>query len=410
MTRFPSVPAHVAGFLLAACTFASPANPGGGELALEDLAGPHRIEDRWGSADLDRGETEGRRWVRATTRGDGTPALVTSAGALDPPRDLRGRFVKTWVRVDRPERLAALELRLSSDGFASSHFTFRVPLFADVSFGVLQPGLWIPLTLSFGTAVRQGEPHRERINAWAWYVEDRGEGPVSVSFGGISAREAPEAGVLSFTFDDGYDEHARVAAPVLARHGLRGTAYVMPDQVGLPGYASLAELEALRDRFGWDVAAHHAVPFTEFAPDELRSVMRGIRGYLERHGFATGAGHLALPLGKHDPKVVLPLVREHFETTRLAASGPETLPPADPHRLRALNVTSTTPPEEIARWARRARDHGEWAILMFHYLVETPQQETDYAVEAFARAVELVKQSGVRVRTVSEVWDELRAQ
>lgn len=390
---------------LVACT-TPPAAPAA-ERWIEPLREAGAVSERWGSARVETGREGGFHWVRCTTSGRGRPALLTNTKPYDPPVDLRGRFLQVWVRVEDVKRIRALELRVSSDHFATNHYAFSVPLFGDPRFGLLQPGRWIPLTFSFGSARVYGEPDRSRIDAVGWYIEDSGDGPLELSWGGLAAEDILYDGVVSLTFDDGYDEHVRVAAPLMAEAGFRGTAYVMPDQIGKPGYVTLEELTALQDRYGWDVAAHHAVPFTDLAPEHLEDTILGIRRYLLAHGFARGADHLALPLGKHDAEHVLPLVRKYFRTTRIAGAGPETLPPADPHRLRVLNVLSTTTPETIGAWARRAREHGEWAILMFHYLVDEPSRDTDYAIDRFRRALEQLREAGTPVRTISEVWADL---
>lgn len=378
----------------------------GSETWGEALRDPSHVIERWGQGSLEFGRDGRFDWVRCTTRGKGSPALLVNETPYAPPLDLSRKFVKVWIRVDDVRKLGALEFRLSSDGHQSDILHFSVPLFVDPEFGLVQSGSWIPITFSLGTARQTGRPDPRRIDSAGWYVEDAGRGPVRFSWGGLAVIDTPEPGLVSFTFDDGYDEHARVAAPLMARHGLRGTAYVMPDQIGTQGYMTLAELASLRDRFGWDVAAHHAVPFTDFPRDELERTILGVRRFLTVNGFSPGADHLALPLGKHDTERVLPLVRKHFRTTRIAGAGPETLPPADPHRLRVLNVLASTPPDTVEDWARRAQRYGEWAILMFHFLVENPQKETEYSIENFRQVVDRVHAVGVPVRTVSDVWSQ----
>jgi hypothetical protein len=342
--------------------------------------------------------------VSCTTRGDGHPALLANPVAYHPPLDLTGKFVKIRLKVDDLSRLGGIELRLSSDGFGSSFFAWSVPLYADASFNMVQDGTWTPLTFSLGTARVVGTPERTAIDGIGLYFADDGKDPIRVEWAGLSALDAPAEGCLSFTFDDGTRSHWEIAAPEMERFGFRGTAYVMPDQIGKPGYLTLGEISELRDRYHWDVAAHHAIPFTDFSPAELETSILGVQQYLREQGFAAGAAHLAYPLGRQDPKIVRPAVRKHFATARLASAGPETLPPADPHLLRAVNVLDTTTPEELGAIARRAREHGEWAILMFHHLRESTESELDYSVERFRRALKLIDESGVRVLPVSEGW------
>jgi hypothetical protein len=76
----------------------------------------------------------------------------------------------------------------------------------------------------------------------------------------------------------------------------------------------------------------------------------------------------------------------------------------DPHRLRAFNVLRSTPPEALVAAAERARDEREWLILMFHFLVETPELDTEYAIRDLRAAAVGIAAAGVRVAPVSEVW------
>lgn len=349
-----------------------------------------------------RGADARADWLRFETAGSGAMAAVGTPGPLTPAIDLRGRFVSLRVRVDAAERLAGAELRLAS---REGSFAIDVPIFDDVPMNLLQSGQWIDLTLSLGAARREGQPERGAIERVEWRLAERdGAGPhVTGWVGGLAAHALPDEGVVSFTFDDGYDEHYDAAAPILAESGLRATAYVMPDQVGQPGYMSWDQLHALDAVFGWDVASHHFTPFTEFSRAELPGILDGIVRSLTAKGFERGVRHLAYPLGKHDAGIVAQ-VHPRFATARLASGGAETLPPADRHRLRALNVLRSTPPSALAAAAERARDEREWLILMFHYLVDEPAIDTEYAVRDLRAAAAGIAATGVAVRTMSEVW------
>lgn len=366
---------------------------------------------RWGRARLDYGADADGPWIRATTHGDGEPDLIGLRARLDRPVDFTGRFVKVRVKVRDVAHLAGMEFRLSSDGLASSYFSFAVPLYADPEFNLLQDDDWLTLTWSFGSAQVTGEPDRAAIDSVGWILRDDSTGDAShrivAYWGGLWAVAEPPRGILSFTFDDGYDEHFEYAAPLLSRYGFPATAYVMPDQVGTRGYMNLGQLHSLRDDYGWDVAAHHDRAFTGVSPELLEETIANIQSFLTEQGFGDGARHLAYPLGKQEPRTVLPAVRRHFATARVAGAGPETLPPGDPYRLRVLNVVRSTTPEEIRAAVRRAVLYHEWLILMFHYLVEDPQWPTHYATRDFARTVEIVKEEGIDVRTVSQVWKGL---
>ena len=135
-----------------------------------------------------------------------------------------------------------------------------------------------------------------------------------------------------------------------------------------------------------------------------------MKRFLRQHGFGQGSEHLAYPLGKQASPTVRGIARKHFRTARLAGGGLETLPPADPHLLRVFNVTRRTTPEEIGAAATRARENREWLILMFHYLVPEPKQDTEYSIRDFRRALGEVAATGVRVQPLGEVWERLEGR
>ncbi len=379
--------------------------------AVTVLDARHRYTASWAAGRLERPEGNEQGFVRCLTTGQGDLSMLTTESSLEASVDFRGRFPEVQLRVDDVSRLAALELRLMSG--PDDFFAFQAPLFGDPAFSPLQNDDWLTLSLSFGEARSHGEPRREAIDRLVVLFRDRGPSasgearPVALDLRRVRALPHPQKGVVSFTFDDGYDEHFDVAAPLMRKHGFSGTAYVMPDQVGLEGYMTLDELRVLRENYGWEIAAHHFTPFTEMGDALLVETLRGVQRYLEEHRLGDGGQHLAYPLGEIDAERVLPMARRFFTTARLASAGPETLPPGDPHRLRAFNVLSTTTPEEVGAAAKRASRHGEWLILMFHFLVETPELDTAYAIERFERMLEVVAEVEIPVRTVGEVWREV---
>ncbi len=352
---------------------------------------------------------EGHSWVRARTDGAGTLGIARSADAASRPVDLRGRFLAMQLRLAGSGRLGGMEIRLGSGGAWNDFFVFEIPLYSDPLFDPLQPGEWLPLTLSFGRARRVGAPDRSQIRWVAWAVRDDTSGPVVVDWAGLAALPEPERGVLSFTFDDGYAEHLAIAGRAKAERDFPGTAYVMPEQIGDTGYLNLDGLGTLRD-LGWDVAAHHATPLPEFDDATLEPTLASVRDYLVSHGFETGAGHLAYPLGRHDPERVVPATRRVFETARVAGAGPETLPPADRYRIRAVDVRGgETSPEDLRAIAEDALAHRHWVVLMFHHLVEGDVRHAlEYNADDFERGIALIQETGIDVQTVSEVWSAWR--
>jgi peptidoglycan/xylan/chitin deacetylase (PgdA/CDA1 family) len=363
------------------------------------------VTKEWREGTLAAGTDEGHPFVSLRTDGAGAPALMAARG-IAPSADARRHFLAVTLRVRGVAHLQNLQLRLASDSCGASWFAFPVRIYADGEYNFLQENTWASFTASFGEADTQGTPDRARIDCLAVMATDDGKGRVEVDLAGAALVEAPKQGVVSFTFDDGYKEHLE-AIRLLAQRGWRGTAYIIPFALGSkPAYLTEADVAEIA-KLGSDVAAHDDPPFTQVPAAELEPRIRGVQRWLVDHGFGEGAKHLAYPLGKQEPERVRPTIARVFTTARLAGGGPETLPPADPQLLRAVNVIEGTPPEQVGAWARRARDEGEWLILMFHWLPETTAKHTDYTMADYRRVLDAVAAAQVRVAPVTEVWREI---
>lgn len=70
----------------------------------------------------------------------------------------------------------------------------------------------------------------------------------------LDAGRRPERAVV-LTFDDGYDDAATVALPLLRAYGARGTFYVSSGFVGTPRHLTWKQLRAMRAA-GMEVACH----------------------------------------------------------------------------------------------------------------------------------------------------------
>ncbi len=60
---------------------------------------------------------------------------------------------------------------------------------------------------------------------------------------------------VALTFDDGYEDAATLALPILQRYDFSATFYIVINFVGQPGYMSWEQLEMLRDS-GMEIGAH----------------------------------------------------------------------------------------------------------------------------------------------------------
>lgn len=352
------------------------------------------------------------------TDGTGTARTLTRLGLA--PIDFTARVPKIWVKLDNVTHAANLQLVLGDSNLANSYrFSFHSTQGQKWS----TEGDWVAFTMSWSpdNVSVQGTPNRAAITDVQLRVVDSATGQrVRLHVNGLALVAEPATkypgGVLSITFDDNFGTMVSQGRPVLAAHGLPATAYVIVDLVGDPGRASLADLRALQDTDGWEIAVHaylddnHAARFTQLSAGVLEDDLVDARAWLIANDFA-GYDHCAYPGGNFTGGIgtdVLALTRTYFSTCRTIYQGErETYVPADARKLRVFYITNTVPLANAIAAVDKARLHREWIILVFHQLVtSTPATSTEWSAADFATLVAHIATTGIPVKTIGQVLEE----
>ena len=363
---------------------------------------------------------QGDQSIKVVTGGGGekSPAYVTSP-RVDPV-DLRSTMMRVWLKVD-PATVENLNLVRFYVGGGATPFSFFangliVNPGVDGNTAVVQPGEWIGLTISPASLTdRTQKVDWSSIQDFRLRVEDKGvkgQG-AAVYLGGIELIDNDPGyphGVVTITFDDGYASAFTQGKPPMDRYGFPGTVYVIHDVIDYNPYLSLAQLGTLHDR-GWDLAPHadkvvnHNHGFDTLDPAVAAADLRDEIAWLESLGYGRSR-HWAYPKGLFDAHLInlaKPLVSAsrtaHFRTV-------ETLPVADPYRLRCIQpktVTPNTQPATLEWYADQVYDYGGWLIVMFHNLVAAPTLPTEFSIAEFNTFVDYLSTKGIPVKTMSSV-------
>lgn len=132
------------------------------------------------------------------------------------------------------------------------------------------------------------------------YLADEGYTAISMQ---EYATAAAGQGVLPakpvvITFDDGYDNNYTEALPLLERHGMKGTVFVVSGYVEqYPGYLSWPQILEMQRR-GMEIGSHTAnhVQLDTLSPDEQRKEITESKAVLEQH-IGRPVEFLAYPFG-----------------------------------------------------------------------------------------------------------------
>jgi len=155
----------------------------------------------------------------------------------------------------------------------------------------------------------------------------------------------PDKPVL-LTFDDGYRGIATIAAPIMTRVGMVGTAYVITDRIAnlkktAPTWMTWSQLRTLEQR-GWDIGSH-TVAHTEIpsmTPEAGLKTLRASRFALEKH-LAHPVQWFCYPAGSVDPASVELVKKAGYVLATTTKSG-DVHSAADPLQLSRIRISNNT--------------------------------------------------------------------
>ncbi|HEX8109479.1 MAG TPA: polysaccharide deacetylase family protein [Kofleriaceae bacterium] len=209
---------------------------------------------------------------------------------------------------------------------------------------------------------------------------------------------------ITFCFDDGWRNAHTRAAPILERHGHRGTFYVitqMPDYMLAEGEGRMTaeqwqDLASRGHEIGCHSRTHRRFPScsAELVADEIE----GSKDDLARLGLA--AETFAYPYGALPRSGDGPVQQAGFRAARLYndRSNPRT---ADRWRLGAHGILASHTLADAARLIQDGIDHRSWLIFAFHQ-IESPAPQYGCTPELLDAICAHVSERGIPVVTVRD--------
>ncbi|MGI0024961.1 MAG: polysaccharide deacetylase family protein, partial [Nitrososphaera sp.] len=349
----------------------------------------------------------GNQSLKLATDGDGS-AVFTRKSEISPALNFTDRLIKLWIKVNGTGNLSELRVTVTSDDFRT-YTDYWIAGGRGAGAGFLVDNEWNVVTLSPSQSAPIGESDISRVDTIQIRVADDGLGrPLTLWVNSLVLVAKNDRAIVTFAFDDGYDTDYTKARPVLDRYHFPATSYVIASLVGAPGRLNIGQLTNLQELNGWDIASHSYshLNLTSLAPSEINYELTQSQQFLANNGFQKGAGHFAYPYGEFHNDELMRLVQKYYNTARTTEGAVETLPPSDPHRLRAMVIMNTTTPSEVSESVESAIASGDWLILVFHKIVDAnASEELEYLTSDFEAIVDDIAASGADVMTVSEVYE-----
>lgn len=364
----------------------------------------------------------GTQACKIVTGGLGAQANVSRVGM--PAFDTTDRYLRIRFKLDDDTYLAGFNVFLGSSAFANN-YKWAVQT-SPVGSNFITSGEWVTLTLSWHDATVTGTPDRAALTDVRLQVIDNAAGTVTAHYQSVELIPDCKAvfpnGVVSITFDDCWDSVWDYARPRMDLYGYPGSIYTIAEFVGGSGRLTLAEVLALQDRSGWEIASHaytdeeHSLTYTGMTAVELANDCKLMKAFAVDNGL-NGADGTAYPLGQYgmtaDDVSTTAIMRQYFAYGRTTHSRTkETVPPADLFRLRALStisgaaggVTASSITTASTGELAKCKANRSWLILVFHKITTgTAANTTECSQTDFNAIVDAVNSQGIPVHTVSDV-------
>ncbi len=354
----------------------------------------------------------GKQSLKLTTDGKKGYEKILKTN-ISPPLDFRDKHLKAWMKISNQINVDKIWIKVSHNDFEDSK-TYWIHQFKSTpSARNFERNTWNAMTISLTQTSTSGSVDISKINSIEIYVKDTGRGPVTVWLNSLTLVENHSEGILTFTFDDAPVTQYTNAVPILAKYNFSATTYINTDYIGnKKGKLQLDQLKEMENVYGWDVSSHtlsHLDVAQKGKDSMIKKQILGAKQYLIDNGFSKGIEHFAYPFGSFDYDYTMELVKEHFKSARGIRGNIETIPPADDYRLRVLYIFNHTHPSTVLKRVDNAIENGDWLILVNHGIEDSNANHihSKYLKANFEKIVEGVYNSGIKVMTVSEVYDQL---
>lgn len=226
------------------------------------------------------------------------------------------------------------------------------------------------------------------------------------------ARE-PGRALIVFTFDDGYISDYNCAWPILKKHGIHGTSYIigkLPDN-NTPNTLSWAQIKEMA-AWGWDFGCHtyNHVDMTTLTAGEIReSLIKEDRTFVD-HGLPVPE-IMAYPSGKFNQQVI-DVVKQYRKQARLAFYDSKfvDLNHVNPYEIDSISADMQEEPRLKSREALVDKACREDAVIVFrthcmYFQHKDDNGKWDVQTDSrlFAQLVQYCVNKGCQFMTMSQL-------
>lgn len=343
----------------------------------------------------------GSQSLAVTTLSDNSPAMVRRSTL--PAMDATGKSLAVTLRIEDVSQLTELLIYASSDTFSSFYlWSLQTGAVTDAQ-KWFKSGEFQTITLGFGSATVTGTPNRAALTGIQLRARLANGHSTVIRYDRVALVPEGSRPVVSITTDDVYASNWSLMRPALDNFGWGATLYAIPSRA-TSGLVSVEQMHRLEDVNGWEIAGHGATNLTSMSLADAETDVVAMREWLRTNGFR-GVDHYSYPNGGFSPAVE-GMMRRYYRAARtIVRPTVETLPPANPYRLRSYEPNpATSVANVVAQTVTAAKNSNGWSILLFHDLTTSGSPGAlQYPMSQFEQILQGIKDAGVDCKPVGEV-------
>lgn len=212
-----------------------------------------------------------------------------------------------------------------------------------------------------------------------------------------------DQGIVTLTFDDGFEQNITTALPILAQYGFKMTECVATQYLeGIPEQE--ANIKLFSDA-GHEICSHSVThPYLTASTTQLNYELTHPQNYLRT---LTGQPiqNFSSPFGDYNASVNNE-IKKYYSSHRTTDEGFNSKDNLDVYRLRVQNMLTSTTLEQFQGWVNKAKTDKTWLILLYHVIGPQIPEQYDTLQEDFNAQMAFLSSAGIPVKR----WDQALAE
>jgi len=223
----------------------------------------------------------------------------------------------------------------------------------------------------------------------------------------IPSAQLPQ-GMVSITFDDGWQSVHDQAVPLLQKYGMHSTQFIISEvsQKKTPEYMDLGTVSKMQ-KAGMEIGSHSLrhCNQTTLSQAEIYRDARDSKRILKNEKLGS-INIYAYPLGQYDEKTQS-VIAKQYDYIRTSDVGYNDRY-FDPENIRSMAVLNTTSLAEFRQWLDYAIHHKAWLVIAYHRIDE--QGEYSVTSKQLDEQLHAIKQSNIPVMPLGKAAQEIQKQ